>query len=229
MDVRRWTRRSAARASRGKKRRRISSEMSARVDDRTSGPGSHLDGVGQIRHDHGVHPGGCRVQLRVHGDSMRAGRHRERGRNRALRRGSRGRDLLLARGNRNRGGGRCRDHGRRRRRGRGVRIVRAGPRRRPADLLQLLVVAAHACRAWECDVSTLPTEHSTRNQAKTATCVWHRTHRFSRHTARHTRCGFRSPWLEPTTRPTRGRRGGQARGDDGAQVPRHVRRGRRRG
>ena len=58
------------------------------------GPGSHLDGVGQIRHDHGVHPGGCRVHLRVHGDSMRAGRHRERGRNRALRRGSRGRDLL---------------------------------------------------------------------------------------------------------------------------------------
>lgn len=169
------------------------------------GPGSHLDGVGQIRHDHGVHPGGCRVQLRVHGDSMRAGRHRERGRNRALRRGSRGRDLLLARGNRNRGGGRCCDHGRRRRRGRGVRIVRAGPRRRPADLLQLLVVAAHACRAWECDVSTLATEHSTRNQAKTATCVWHRTHRFSRHTARHTRCGFRSPWLEPTTMAMRGR------------------------
>ena len=144
----RWTRRSAARRG---KNRRISSEMSARVSDRTSGPGSHLDGVGQIRHDHGVHPGGCRVQLRVHGDSMRAGRHRERGRNRALWRGSRGRDLLRARGD-HRGGGRGRDNGRRRRRGRGVRIVRAGPRRRPADLLQLLVVAAHACRAWECDV-----------------------------------------------------------------------------
>ena len=170
------TRRSAAR--RGKNRRRISSEMSARVSDRTRGTVSHLDGVGQIRHDHGVHPGGCRVQLRVHGDSMRAGRHRERGRNRALWRGSCGRDLLLARSNRNRGGGGC-DDGRRRRRGRGVRIVRAGPRRRPADLLQLLVVAAHACRAWECDVSTLATEHSTRNQAKTATCVWHRSHLFT--------------------------------------------------
>ena len=134
------------------------------------GPGSHLDGVGQIRHDHGVHPGGCRVQLRVHGDSMRAGRHRERGRNRALRRGSRGRDLLRARGSDYRGG-RGRDHGRRRRRGHGVRIVRTGLRRRPADLLQLLVVAAHACRAWECDVAILPTEHSTRQVGEDGNCL----------------------------------------------------------
>ena len=33
---------------------------------------THVDGVGQVRHDHGVHPGGRRVQLRVHGDAVRA-------------------------------------------------------------------------------------------------------------------------------------------------------------
>ena len=44
---------------------------------------THVDGVGQVRHDHGVHPGGRRVQLRVHGDAVRARRHRHRGGNRA--------------------------------------------------------------------------------------------------------------------------------------------------